>query len=156
MTAFSEALRSPASTQTRLILFLLVGLHVLISCVSLIYVTQYYAGYQLFRFDAARLYPAVLNVAPLALCGVLFALSRFSFGYFLGFYLYTMALAYLWITKFSLHSYDHEAATISVMVSTVAFLIPALFLTSPIRQRFVLSARSFDRLLCLILILAAT
>ena len=155
MTALSESIHSPASTRARLILFLLVGLHVLISCVSLIYVTQYYAGYQLFRFDAARVYPAVLNVAPLALCAVLFALSQFSFGYFLGFYLYTMALAYLWIAKFSLHSYDHEAASISALVSTVAFLVPALFLTSPIRQRLVLSAKSFDRLLSLILILAA-
>jgi len=155
MTALSESVHSPASTRARLILFLLVGLHVLISCVSLIYIAQYYAGYQLFRFDAARVYPAVLNVAPLALCAVLFAFSQFSFGYFLGFYLYTMALAYLWIAKFSLHSYDHQAASISALVSTVAFLVPALFLTSPIRQRLVLSAKSFDRLLSLILIFAA-
>ena len=155
MTALSGSLHTPASTRARLILFVLVGLHVLISCVSLIYVTQYYAGYQLFRFDAARVYPAVLNVAPLALCGVLFAFSQFSFGYFLGFYLYTMALAYLWITKFSLHSYDHETASISTMVSAVALLIPALFLTSPIRQRLVLSVNTFDRLLTLILVFAA-
>ena len=155
MTARSESLDTPASTRVRLVLLLLVGLHVLIACVSLFYITQYYAGYELFKFDAARVYPAVLNVAPLALCAVLFALSQFSFGYFLGFYLYSMALAYLWIAKFSLHNYDHEAASISAMASTVAFLIPALFLTSPIRQRLVVSARSFDRLLSLILIFAA-
>jgi len=155
MTALSESLHIPASTRVRLILLLLVGLHVLIACVSLFYITQYYAGYQLFKFDAARVYPAVLNVAPLALCAGLFVLSQFSFGYFLGFYLYSMALAYLWITKFSLHNYDHEAASISAMASTVAFLIPALFLTSPIRQRLVLSVNTFDRLLTLILVFAA-
>ena len=47
----------------------------------------------------ARVYPAALNVAPLALGAVIFALSRFSFGYFLGFYLYTMALGFLWIAE---------------------------------------------------------
>jgi len=156
MSALSETLHTAASTRARLMLSLLVGLHVLISCVSLIYVTQYYAGYHLFQFDAARLYPAILNVAPLALCGVLFAFSHFSFGYFLGLHLYSMALAYLWIAPFSLHSYDHETASISAMVSAVAFLIPALFLTSPIRQRLVLSAKSFDRLLSLILVFAVT
>ncbi len=99
MTALSDVLQNPASPRARLALALLLGVHVVICCVSLIYVTQYFSGYQLFRFDAARVYPAILNVAPLALCAILFALSRFSFGYFLGFYLYTMALGYLWIAK---------------------------------------------------------
>jgi hypothetical protein len=97
----------------------------------------------------------VLNVAPLALGAVIFAFSQFSFGYFLGFYLYTMALGFLWIAEFSLYSYDHVTASISADVSTAAFLIPALFVTSPIRQRLVLSAKSFDRLLVLILLFAA-
>jgi hypothetical protein len=155
MTELSGPFESPAPTRVRLALIPLVSFHVLTCCVSLIYVTQYFSGYQLFRFDAARLYPAMANVAPLALCAMLFALSQFSFGYFLGFYLTTMALGFLWIAEFSLYNYDHAAASISAMVSTVAFLIPALFLTSPIRQRFVLSARSFDRLLSLILVFAA-
>jgi hypothetical protein len=155
MTEPSAALDSPAPTRVPLTLALLLGVYVLICCVSLIYVTQYFSGYQLFRFDAARVYPAVVNAAPLALCAILFALSRFSFGYFLGFYLYTMALGYLWIAKFSLYDYDHTVASISAMVSIVAFLAPALSLTAPIRQRLVLSARSLDRLLLLILVFAA-
>jgi len=155
MTELSEAVRTPAPTRIRIPLLLLAGLHVLICCVSLIYVTQYYSGYHLFKFDAARIYPAVLNVAPLALFATVFALGRFSFGYFVGFYLYTMALGYLWIAEFSDYNYDHTVASISVVVSTIAFLVPALFLTSPLEQRFVLSEKSFDRLLSLILILAA-
>jgi hypothetical protein len=155
MTAFSATRQNPLSTRERLALPLLVGLHVLTCCVSLIYVTQYFSGYQLFKFDVAQVYPAVLNVAPLALGAVIFALGQFSFGYFLGFYLYTMALGFLWIAEFSLYGYDHVTASISAMVSTAAFLIPALFVTSPIRQRLVLSAKSFDRLLVLILVFAA-
>ena len=52
-------------------------------------------------FDKARLYAAVLNVALFATVAVLFAFSRFSFGYFLGFYFYTMILGYLWLVEFS-------------------------------------------------------
>jgi len=155
MTDLSATRQNPLSTRDRLNLFLLVSLHVVTCCVSLIYVTQYFSGYQLFKFDIARVYPAALNVAPLALGAVIFALSQFSFGYFLGFYLYTMALGFLWITEFSLYGYDHVTASISAMVSTAAFLLPALFVTSPIRQMLVLSAKSFDRLLVLILLFAA-
>jgi hypothetical protein len=156
MTDLSEARQDSASARGRLTLILLVGLHVLTCCVSLIFVTQYYKGYQLFEFDGAGLVPAVLNVAPLAFCGILFALGRFSFGYLLGFYLYTLALGYLWLAEFSFYKYDHTSAGISAMASTVAFLAPALFLTSPVRQRFVLSAGAFDQLLSLILALGAS
>ena len=78
-----------------------------------------------------------------------------SFGYFLGFYFYTMILGYLWLVQFSLLSYNHLLATISIFLSALAFLAPSLLITSPIRQRFVLSARQFDLLLSLILVLAA-
>ncbi len=156
MTDLAEVRPKFASAQGRLTLIVLLGLHVLTCCVSLIYVTQYYTGYQLFEFDEARLVPAVLNVAPLALCGILFALRRFSFGYFLGFYLYTLALGYLWLAEFSVYKYDHTLASLSAMASTVAFLAPALFLASPVRQRVVLSARAFDHLLSLILIVGAS
>jgi hypothetical protein len=151
MTDLAEARPNSAAAQGRLTLIGLLGLHVLTCCVSLIYVMQYYTGYQLFEFDTARLVPAVLNVAPLAVCGILFALSRFSFGYFLGFYLYTLALGYLWLAEFSVYKYDHAVASLSAMASTAAFLAPALFLTSPVRQRIVLPARAFDHLLSLIL-----
>ena len=156
MTELSAPLQTPVATRGRLAVFLLASLHVVTCCVSLIYVMQYYSRYQLFRFDPALIYPAVLNVAPLALGAVIFATTRFSFGYFLGFYLYTMTLGFLWIAEFSLHSYDHATASVSAMLSTAAFLIPALFITSPVRQRLVLSARLFDRLLVLILLFAAS
>jgi hypothetical protein len=107
-------------------------------------------------FDETRLYAAALNIAPFALVSILFTFSRFSFGYVLGFYFYTMILGYLWLVEFSRFHYDHVLAIVSAFASALAFLVPALFITSPIRQRFVLSTRAFDNLSSFILILAAT
>jgi hypothetical protein len=66
-----------------------------------------------------------------------------------------MILGYLWIVEFSRFRYDHTLATVSAFVSALAFLVPALFITSAVRQWFVLSARAFENMLSLILILAA-
>jgi hypothetical protein len=46
-------------------------------------------------------------------------------------------------------------ASISAFASALAFLLPVLFITSPIRQRFVLSPRALEILLSSILIFAA-
>jgi hypothetical protein len=141
--------------QARLGLALLLCLYVVTCCVSLIYVADFYKTYQIIWFNKAGLYPALLIVAPFGIVALLFAFARFSFGYFVGFYLYTMILGYLWIAKFSQFHYDHTPASFSAFASALAFLVPALFVSSPIRQRFVLSARALDRLLFAILILAA-
>jgi hypothetical protein len=119
-------------------------------------VAEFYAYYfQIAIFDANLLYAAALNIAPFALASVLFTFSRFSFGYFVGFYFYTMILGYLWLVEFSRFQYDHTLATFSAFVSAMAFLMPALFITSPIKQRFVLSVRALDILLSFILVFAA-
>jgi hypothetical protein len=139
----------------RLALGLLLCFHIVICCLSLIYVTEFYGYLQILKFDNTRLYMSALTVAPFALVAVLFIFSRFSFGYFLGFYFYTMILGYLWLAAFSKFNYDHILAGASACVSASAFLVPALFITSPIRQRLIPSARTFDNLLSLILMLAA-
>jgi len=66
-----------------------------------------------------------------------------------------MILGYLWLVVFSRFSYDHALATISAFGSALAFLVPALFITSPIRQRYILSTRALENLLSFILIFAA-
>ena len=81
--------------------------------------------------------------------------AEFSFGYFLGFYFYTMILGYFWLVAFSRFNYDHALAAISAFGSALAFLVPALFITSPIRQRYTLSVRALENLLSFILIFAA-
>jgi hypothetical protein len=142
-------------SRARLGLPLLLGFHIVTCCLSLIYVADFYAGYQIAWFDGTRLSATALNVAPFALVSTVFIFSRFSFGYFLGFYFYTMILGYLWLAEFSRFHYDHTLASVSAFVSVLAFLVPALFITSPIKQRFILSAQALDNLLSFILILAA-
>lgn len=84
---------------TRPHLILLVLVHVVACCVSLAYVTYYYSYIGIFAFDPAQLVPAVLNVAPLAAASILFAVSRFSFGYLVGFGFYTLTIDYLWLAR---------------------------------------------------------
>ena len=106
-------------------------------------------------FDAARWYVAVAAVMAFALVSSVFVFARFTFGYFVGFYSYTMILGYLWLNSFTDLQYDHRLAGISAAVSAVAFLLPALFISQPIRQILTMTPRSFDRLLTCILILSA-
>ena len=138
----------------------LIGLHIVICCVSLVYVSNLeYSGqfnaeaFHIF-FDPARLLNATAMVAVFAVVALLFAFARFSFGYFIGFYLYTMVLGYLWINFFSDLNYNHRLAGLSAALAAIAFLLPALMISSPIRQVYVPSTKSFERLLTLILLVA--
>jgi hypothetical protein len=142
-------------SQAPLGLTLLLCLYIVTCCLSLIYVAEFYAYLDIVLFDKSHLYTAALIVAPFAIVSLLFAFARFSFGYFVGFYFYTMILGYLWLAIFSRFHYDHLSASASAFASALAFFVPALFITSPIKQRLVLSARALEYLLFGILILAA-
>jgi hypothetical protein len=139
----------------------LLCLHTVICCVSLVYaadgtyqVSLDPAPFHIF-YDPARLGIAVAAVAGFALVSVAFCFARFSFGYAVGFYFYTMISGYLWLNCFSDLNYDHKSAALSAVASAVTFLVPALFIGSPVRQVYAMSASSFDRLLTAILLLAA-
>ncbi|HEX9470294.1 MAG TPA: hypothetical protein VF957_12200, partial [Bradyrhizobium sp.] len=134
---------------------MLLCLYIVTCCLSLIYVAEFYAYLDIVLFDKSHLYTAALIVAPFAVVSLLFAFARFSFGYFVGFYFYTMILGYLWLAIFSRFHYDHLSASASAFASALAFFVPALFITSPIKQRLVLSTRALEYLLFGILILAA-
>src|ERR1700730_2540242 len=144
----------PFRSHARLVLGLILPLPLMACCLSLIYVAELYATYQLVVFNKTHIFMASLNVVLFAAASILFTLGRFSFGYFLGFYFYTMILGYLWLVEFSKFPYNHTLAAASAFASALAFLVPALFITSPIKQRFVLSARALDNLLSAILVLA--
>jgi hypothetical protein len=139
----------------------LICLHTVICCVSLVYVAD--AAFQVsvdpgpfhIFYDPARLHIAIAAVAAFALLSVAFCFARFSFGYAVGFYFYTMISGYLWLNCFTDLNYDHKSSALSAAVSAVTFLLPALFIGSPIRQVYALSASAFDRLLTAILLLAA-
>ena len=136
----------------------LVGCHLVVVCVSLVLIAQFsLPGYfkppafHIF-FDPARLPGAIAVIAAFAVVSLLFAFARFSVGYFIGFYLYSMIAGYLWINRFSDLHYDHGLSGLSAAASAIAFLLPALLITSPIPQAYVLSKRSFELLLTLILL----
>jgi hypothetical protein len=155
MTALTDAPATSVPSPGRLKLAFLLVLYIAGVCLTFVYVAQYYGTYGIFRYDPALVLPAVLTIIPLVLFSFVFVIAEFSFGYFVGFLLYTMALGFVWLTKFSLLDYNHVPAGISATVSAVAFLLPALFITAPIKQWFVLSPTTLDRLMSLILILAA-
>jgi hypothetical protein len=131
----------------------LLGLYIVTCCVSLVCVASSYAD--LVVFDSHNLFAALLIVTSFSIVALLFTIAPFSFGYFLGLYFYTMILGYLWLVEFSRTSYNHPLAIVSIFLSALAFLVPALFITSPIKQRFALSTNAFEALLSMILILAA-
>lgn len=139
--------------QFRRRLSLLLCLHIAACCISVSYAAAAFPG--IVEFDKANVVTAILRTLPFAALSAVFIVSRFSFGYFVGFYFYTMILGYLWLIEFSRLPYDHALATVSILTSALAFLAPALFITSPFRARLDLSARGFDLLLSAILIFAA-
>lgn len=141
-------------------LVFLICLHIVVCCVSLVDVAFFrFHGYFDSRtfhifYDPARPFGAVAVVTAFAFISLFFLVARFSFGYFIGFYLYTMILGYLWLNYFSDLDYDHRLTGLSAAASAIAFLLPALLITSPIRQICALSPRAFERLPGFILLLA--
>jgi hypothetical protein len=145
---------APGPPDARLTLAVFLALHIAVCCLSLVYVAQFRENLHIVLFDNSHLLVALLSVGLFAIVSGLFVFARFSFGYFLGFYFYTMILGYLWIVEFSNARYDHTLASVSAAASAIAFLMPALLITSPLRQRLVLSQSALGHLLSLILILA--
>lgn len=60
------------------------------------------------------------------LLGSIFIFADFSFGYFVGFYQFSIIAGYLWLNTFSVFEYDQKGAFWLAALSLVLFLIPAL------------------------------
>jgi hypothetical protein len=148
-------------SRDRLKLGVLICIHVVLCCISLAYIATHllpqFVAPATFHilYQPSRLYVAVLVVATFAPFAALFVFARFSFGYYIGFYLYTMILGYLWLACFSDLDYGHPLAQFSAAASAIAFLLPALFIVSPVKQTYVLSVTAFERLLAFIFLLGA-
>ena len=134
-------------------LALLICFHIVVCCISLVYVSKFYPEYHIF-YQPTGLPGAVAIIAAFALISVLFVFAEFSFGYFVGFYFYAMVTGYLWLNYFSEFGYNHRLNGLSAAVSAITFLLPALFVVSPIRQPWTPSSAAFDRFLNLVLLLA--
>jgi hypothetical protein len=90
------------------------------------------------------------NIIFLPLCltialSTAFVFSDFSFGYFSGFYLYTMIAGFFWVNAFSGLAYDHNRALISAAASVALFLMPSLVIRAP-GWTFQISNELFDRI----------
>ena len=155
-TADKTTLAADAGQQSRqrIGLALLIGIYIVVCCASFRMGYPYYREYYIL-YDAARLPYAIAIIAAFAAIAPLFVFARFSFGYFSGFYFYSMILGYLWLNCFSKFQYNHTAAGVSAAVSAITFLLPALLITSPIRMPYVMSERAFERLLVLIVLFCA-
>src|SRR3977135_1743691 len=129
---------SRQSIRERFGLVLLICLHIVVCCVSLTCVTYLKPVYHLL-FDPTQLLAAIATVSAFAVVGLFFAYAEFSVGYFVGFHFFTMVAGYLWINFFSDFSYNPQLSAISAAASTIAFLLPALFIRAPIRQIHVIS-----------------
>ena len=117
----------------RLGLALLLYLHIVVCCASLVCVAAIYPEFHIF-FQPAGLFGAVSVIALFSVAAVLFIFAEFSFGYFVAFYFYMMVVGYLWLNYFSDSFYNHRLSALSAAASALAFMVPALFITSPLRQ----------------------
>jgi hypothetical protein len=135
----------------------LLTLHVAILCASFYYVQQYYSYIQFIAFNNVLLPKAALCVALFSTALLpLFLISRFSFGYYLGFYFFNVILGYAWLVEFSTFSYSFKLALISILLSAIAFLVPSLFLTCKLPKSPQMSEATFDKLLTIVLLWSAT
>ncbi len=145
-------LTTPSSWQGRL---LLLWIHLVVCCLSLVYVALFYGYTGAAVFAQAQLPEAALVALLLAAVAVLLARARFSFGYLVGFYLYTLIVGYAWLRVFSKFPYDRALSLASAIASIVAFLVPVLFITGPIKRYVMLSDDAAKRLRLVILMIAA-
>jgi hypothetical protein len=125
--------------------------HIIICCISLVQTAHFQSD---MLYDGDRLFHATIVVAAFSLVSLLFVYARFSFGYFIAFYLYTMVLGFIWLGSFTRFNYDHNLATLSAAASMLLFLLPSLLITAPVKPVFTLSARTLEHLLTAILALA--
>ena len=129
----------------------LIGFHIVICCYSLAKVADW-QSYMM--YDGARLHYAIAAVLAFSVVSPLFVFARFSFGYLVGFTLFTMVLGFIWLNIFSKFDYDHWLAGLSAATSAALFLLPAVCITAPFKRTFELSPRGVEHLLKFILMLA--
>ena len=154
----SESKRAPGilerirlASGSRFSLYVLICFHIVICCTSLAQVARW-QSYML--YEPARLHYAIAGVLAFSTVSLFFIFARFSFGYLIGFSLFTMVLGFIWLNTFSKFNYDHQLAGLSAAVSAVLFLLPALLVNTPLKQLFTLSPRALEHLLKFILVLA--
>jgi hypothetical protein len=91
MNASEQLVGCQPQVPLRIGLVSLICFHAVACCISLVYASQYHPLFHIF-FDPARLHVAIALIVAFALVSYFFTVVDFSFGYFVGFYFYTMVL----------------------------------------------------------------
>jgi hypothetical protein len=138
----------------RLGLALLLYLCIVACCVSLVCVAAIYPEFHIF-FRPVDLFGAITIIALFSVVAILFVFAEFSIGWYAAFHFYMMVVGYLWMNHFSAFVYNHRLSALSAAASALAFLVPALFISSPLRQVWSPSPKNFNRLLNLLLVIGA-
>jgi hypothetical protein len=128
-----------------------IALAILLSCYFLLCIVSltlalHYTTHRI-AYDPHQLPKAIVSVVAFSVVASPFLIGRFSFGYFVGFYFYTMVFGFIWLSWFTSLTYNLQTARISAVASFIALLLPALFLSVPIRQRLRVSPGRFEHLL---------
>ena len=139
---------------------LLIFIHIVTCCISLVVLASAPtsiadpATFHIF-FQIKQLPIAVAIISAFALVGTSFVFAPPTIGYFIGFYLYTAILSYLWLNCFTDLNYHHFLSGASAFTSCALFLFPALFIARPFAPALRISTAAFDRLLLAIICISA-
>jgi hypothetical protein len=141
-------------TQLRVSLALLIFFHVFIFCVSLFYTATFHPEFHI-RYEEATFRGAGAAVVGFLIVASFFVFGVFSFCYIVSYNFYIMVAGYLWINHFTDLNYDRLSAGLSAVASAVAFFVPAVLLTRPVKPIWTIPVGLIDRFLGVLLLLTA-
>jgi hypothetical protein len=148
-------LEKQAITRKNIGLYLLVLYHVAICCLSLVLVSERFPPFDI-NYDPNARFDAIFGVAFMAApVAILFSATEFSFGYLVGFYLFTSVAGFIWLSYFSVFPYDHALARISAIASIVTFLVPATLLKPVLKRKTALTIAMFEWIVMALLLISA-
>jgi hypothetical protein len=123
-------------------------------CVSLARISETYE-YLGIRFDLTDTGFVLRSLALLLTISLVFAATRFSFGYLCGILVLTLVANFIWLSHDSVYLYDYDRARRLAIESLIAFLIPALTMPGYGGAPFSLTERQFRALNWTLLVLVA-
>src|SRR5260370_12443796 len=123
----------------------MVGGFVWVLILSVAMVSHYSVAFHV-RYHDAFSSSAATALLLTACIAPAFQFAKFSFGYFVSFYLFTMMAGYFWLNRFSELNYDHRTALISAIVSIVLFLIPAPLIRPQTNRATTIPLKTFNHL----------
>jgi len=137
----------PLSIRRDAILALLFVAFLILNCVSMTAVLHNSTPKDIMFWRAVGVTVGIALFIPL------FMRARFSFGYLIGFTFYCLIVSFLWLSYFTLGSYNRTEARWSAIGSLLLVLGPLLFQVISLRPRFTLSRQTMNRLLWALLAL---